>query len=122
MISHSSKIILVLQTMMSSNKHKFSLFSFQTHLVLLITLMSPGKQSPLNGPRHCVMEAVRLWPTALRNGKEAKTVGSGVTLLMSVNANIQLQDSVQATDMNSECLQETLLVQSAHLHSLQAIS
>lgn len=100
----------------------FNYFSFQTHLVLRITLMSPGKQSPLNGRPHCVMEAVRLWLTALRNGKEVKTVGSDVTLLMSVNASIQLQDSVQVTGMNSECLQETLLVPSARLHSLQAIS
>lgn len=68
------------------------------------------------------MEAARLRVIVLRDGKDLKTVGSDAILLMSVNANIQLQDLALGTDMNSESLQEMLLGQSALLLSLQAIS
>lgn len=68
------------------------------------------------------MEAARLRVIVLRDGKDLKTVGSDAILLMSVNANIQLQDLALGTDMNSESLQEMLLGRSALLLSLQAIS
>lgn len=63
--------------------------------------MLPGKPSHLSGTHHCVMEAVRLWPTALRNGKGA-IVGSDATLPTSVNVSTQSQDLVLGIDMSSE--------------------
>ena len=54
------------------------------------------------------MEAVRSWPTALRNGKGAIT-GPDATLVMSLNASTRQQDLVLGIDMSSEYLQETLL-------------
>lgn len=74
---------------------------FQIHLALQTTLMSPEKLSHLNGTHLCVMEAVRLWPTALRNGK-GMIAGLDATLLMSVNVNTQLLDLVPGTDLSSE--------------------
>lgn len=47
------------------------------------------------------MEAVRLWPTALRDGKGV-IVGLDATLLMSANVSTQSQDLVLGIDMNSE--------------------